>query len=53
MTEREQDEPRPGWDMNKAQGGAWNSEHRCPIAGDRIRDAAREAGEKARRIFGK
>jgi hypothetical protein len=39
--------------MNKAQGGAWNSERRTPTAVDKIRDAAREAGEKARRVFGK
>jgi hypothetical protein len=49
----ERDEPRPDWDMNKAQGGAWSSESRTPTAVDKIRDAAREAGEKARRVFGK
>lgn len=51
MTER--DEPRPGWDMNKAEGGAWNTEHRTPTGCDKIRDAAREAGDKVKRIFGR
>jgi hypothetical protein len=49
----ERDEPRAGWDMNKAQGGAWSSESRTPTTVDKIRDTAREAGEKARRVFGR
>lgn len=39
--------------MNKAGGGAWEGETPRETCADRIRKAAQEAGEKARRVFGK
>jgi hypothetical protein len=50
MSERE---PREDWDMNRDGGGAWERERRTPTSADRIRAAAREAGRKAVRVFGK
>lgn len=46
-------EPREDWDMNEAGGGAWQPETPRETCADRIRKAAQEAGDKARRVFGK
>jgi len=43
---------RDGWDASKAEGGAWSAESRSD--GERwqpIKDAAQEAGRRARRIW--
>ncbi len=49
----DKDEPRKGWTLG-SEGGAWSAEGRSD--GEkwrRVNDAAREAGDKARRIFNK
>lgn len=46
-------DPREDWDMNRDGGSAWQPETSRETCGDRIKAAAREAGDKARRVFGK